>query len=192
MRRSTAACALAALATALGATSASAQTPAPSLRIHAIFAGGQGDDFHAGQVLMADVPRAGGRKIAQVCWSPAPIARPACSGSRMAAPQPGPNTVTVTLDDGTKLTRTFTAHRPATRVGGRLAVPATISCADVTLFGNYDRRRQRSRDPRGTVLRGAQVALYNRIGPGRIFMWDYATNVGGFASERCATPGLGA
>jgi hypothetical protein len=179
-------------ALSLGATSASAQTAAPTLRVHAIFSGGQSTSFHAGQVLMVDVRNAGGRRVSQVCWSPAPISRPACSASRIAAPQPGPNTVTATLDDGTTFRQTFTAHRPATRVGGRLAVPATITCADVTLFGNYDRRRQRSRDPRGTIRRGARVALYNRIGPGKIFMWDYATNLGGFASERCAAPGLGA
>jgi hypothetical protein len=185
--RRTAVLAMAALATAtLGVATASAQTRAPALRVHAIFAGGQETNFHAGQVLMADVRNAGGRRITQVCWSPAPIARPACSASRLAAPQPGPNRVTATLDDGTTFTQTFTAHRPATRVGGRLAVPATITCADLTLFGNYDRRRQRSLDPRGTVRRGARVALYNVIGPGKIFMWDYATNVGGFASRRCA------
>ncbi len=181
-----------ALSAVVGPSAASAQTSGPSLRLHAIFSGGQSTNFHAGQVLMADVRNSGGRRVTQVCWSPAPIARPACSPSRLAGPQPGPNTVTLTLDDGTTLTRTFTAHRPATRVGGRLAVPATIRCADVTLFGNYDRRRGRSRDPQATLRRGARVALYNRIAPGKIFMWDYATNEGGFASERCATPGPGA
>ncbi|HEX2105146.1 MAG TPA: hypothetical protein VHF51_15935 [Solirubrobacteraceae bacterium] len=178
-------------AAALGATSASAQTPASGLRVHAIFSGGQTANFHAGQVLIADVPRARGR-ITQVCWSPAPIARPACSRSRLAALQPGPNTVRVTLADGTTLTRTFTAHRPGTRVGGRFAVPATIRCGSVTLFGNYDRRAGRSLAPLATFVRGARVALYNRIAPGKILMWDYATNKGGFASERCASPGLGA
>jgi hypothetical protein len=62
----------------------------------------------------------------------------------------------------------------------------------MTLFGNYDRRRGRSPTQRATLRRGATVALHNRTGPGKIFMWDYATNVGGFGSERCAAPGLGA
>jgi hypothetical protein len=75
---------------------------------------------------------------------------------------------------------------PATRVGGPIAVPATIRCQDVTLFGNYDQRRRRSLDPVETLTRGAQVALYNRIAPGKIFMWDYARNRGGFATEACA------
>jgi hypothetical protein len=68
-------------ATTVGATSASAQTSAPALRVHAIFSGGQSSNFHAGQVLMVGVGTAGGRKISQVCWSPAPISRPACSPS---------------------------------------------------------------------------------------------------------------
>jgi hypothetical protein len=39
------------------------------------------------------------------------------------------------------------------------------------------------------VKRGDRVALYNRIAPGKIFMWSYATNRGGFASESCAQTG---
>jgi hypothetical protein len=170
---------------------ASAQSQSPSLRIHAIFAGGRSSSFHAGEVLFADVSNAGARKVTQVCFTPAPIARPACGTVTTAAPsQAGPTTVSVTLDDGTKLSRTFTAHAPATKVGGPRAVPARITCRDMTLFGNYDQRRHRSRDPRATIHRGEPVALYNRIAPGKIFMWDYATNRGGFASERCAQPGL--
>ena len=176
---------------ALSPAVASAQSQSPSLRLHAIFAGGRTSSFHAGEVLFADVSNAGGRKITQVCFTPAPIARPACGTVSTAAPsQVGPTTVSITLNDGTKLTKTFTVHAPATKVGGPRAVPAMITCQDVTLFGNYDQRRHRSRDPRETMRRGARVALYNRIAPGKIFMWDYATNRGGFASERCAQPGL--
>ena len=142
-------------------------------------------------MLIVNLPRADGR-ITQVCWSPAPIARPRCSPSRLAAPQPGANRMTATLADGTTVTRTFTVHVAATRVGGPHAVPATIRCAGVTLFANYDRRAGRSLTPLGTLARGARIALYNRIAPDKILMWDYATNKAGFASERCATPGLGA
>jgi hypothetical protein len=176
---------------ALSPAVASAHSQSPSLRLHAIFAGGRASSFHAGEVLFADVSNAGGRKITQVCFTPAPIARPACGTVSTAAPsQVGPTTVSITLNDGTKLTTTFTVHAPATKVGGPRAVPATITCQDLTLFGNYDQRRHRSRDPRETIRRGARVALYNRIAPGKIFMWDYATNRGGFATERCAQPGL--
>jgi hypothetical protein len=176
---------------ALSPAVASAQAQSPSLRIHAIFSGGRASNFHAGEVLSADVANAGGRKIAQVCFTPAPIARPACGTVATAAPsQAGPTTVSITLNDGTKLTKTFTVHAPATKVGGPRAVPATITCQDVSLFGNYDRRRHKSIGVRDTISRGGKVALYNRIAPGKIFMWDYAKNTGGFASERCAQPGL--
>ena len=40
--------------------------------------------------------------------------------------------------------------------------------------------------------RGTKVGVLNRIAPGKIFMWDYATARGGFASERCASAGLSA
>jgi hypothetical protein len=170
---------------ALSPAVASAQ--APALRVHAIFSGGQSTSFHVGQVLDIDVRNAGGPRITQMCMTPAPIARPACSAARNAAPsQAGPTTVQVTLADGTKLSRTFTAHAPATKVGGPRAVPATITCQDVTLFGNYIQRRHRSADAIETIRRGAAVGLYNVIAPGKIFMWDYATNRGGFATRACA------
>ena len=171
--------------------SAQAQAQAPALRVHAIFTGGgERATAHLGEVLFTDVRNAGSRKLTQVCYSPAPISRPACSASRVAAPsQLGPTTVTATLSDGTKLTRTIAVIEAARRVGGPRAVPATITCRDMTLFGNYDQRRHKSLTPRGTVHRGARVALFNRVAPGKIFMWDYATNLGGFASERCAQPG---
>ena len=166
-----------------------ASATAPTLRVHAIFSGGQASNFHVGQVLDIDVRDAGARTLTQVCMNPAPIARPACSVARNAAPsQAGPTTVQVTMSDGTKLTQTFTTHAPATKVGGPRAVPATITCQDVTLFGNYDQRRKRSRDPVETIRRGTQVGLYNVIAPGKIFMWDYATNKAGFASRSCAKP----
>jgi len=175
---------------ALGATSAAqARTAGPALRVHAIFGGGRGGTFHAGEVLFVDVRNASGRKLTQICWSPAPIARPECSTSRTAALPAGPATVAATLDDGTTLTGSFAIHAAATRVGGPRAVPATIRCDSVRVFGNYDRRRGRSIGVRATLSRGARVGLYNRIAPGKIFMWDYATNIGGFASERCAQPG---
>jgi hypothetical protein len=179
-----AALALAALCPAVASAQSS---PSPALRVHAIFSGGQSKGVHVGQALFVDVRDAGGRKLTQVCMSPAPIARPACSAAHIAAPsQTGPTTVQATLSDGTKLTQTFTTLAPATKVGGPRAVPATITCQDVTLFGNYDRRRHRSRDPIETMRRGTPVGLYNVIAPGKIFMWDYATNRGGFASQACA------
>jgi hypothetical protein len=186
-----AACALVAGA-AFSPAAASAQSASPALRVHAIFTGDSGvrTTFHVGEALFSDIPNAGGRKLTEVCFTPAPLARPACSAAPVAAPaQPGPLTVTATLDDGTKLTRTLNVIPAATRVGASRAVLATITCQDVGLYGNYDRRRHHSRDLFETMTRGTRVGLYNRIAPGKIFMWDYATNRGGFASEACAQAG---
>jgi hypothetical protein len=186
-----AACALVAGAALIPAV-ASAQSSAPTLRVHAIFTGDSGErtTYHIGEALFADVPHAGGRKLTQVCFSSAPIARPACSAAPIAAPaQGGPLTVTATLNDGTKLTRNLNVISAATHVGGSRMVPATITCQDVGLYGNYDQRRHHSRDLFETMTRGTRVAMLNRIAPGKIFMWDYATNRGGFASEACAQPG---
>lgn len=178
---------LAAPAAAPGAATRTA--PSPALRVHAIFSGGRASRFHAGEVLQVGVRHARGRRLTQACWSPAPIARPACSSSGTAAPShAGATTVTATLDDGTKVSRRLRVLRAASKVGGPVAVPARIRCQDVTLFGNYDRRRHRSLDPITTVKRGARVALYNWIAPDVIFMWVYATNKSGFGSERCAQP----
>ena len=48
---------------ALSPAVASAQSP--TLRVHAIFSGGQASSFHVGQVLDIDVRSAGGRKLTQ-------------------------------------------------------------------------------------------------------------------------------
>src|SRR5689334_13026668 len=84
---------------ALVPTVASAQAQSPSLRIHPIFTGGADrSTVHIGEVLFTDVRNAGGRKLTQICYSPAPIARPACGAAPTAAPSAGPTTtVTATL-----------------------------------------------------------------------------------------------
>ncbi len=165
---------------------------APSLSLHAIFSGGQTEHIHAGQVLFAQVRDSGGQGVQSICWEPAPIGRPACGTAKTGAPaQAGPQKVVVTLSDQSTLTKTIDVLAPATRIPGSRMVPATITCAKVGLYGNYDRRRHRSRDLEETMPRGTKVGVLNRIAPGKIFMWDYATARGGFASERCAQPGLG-
>jgi hypothetical protein len=165
---------------------------APSLSVHAIFSGGQTQNIHAGQALMAQVRDSGGQGVRSICWDPAPIGRAACGTTPIAAPAaPGPQKVVVTLSDQSTLTKTIDVLPPATRFGGTRMVPATITCAKVGLYGNYDRRRHRSRDLEETMTRGTKVGVLNRIAPAKIFMWDYATAKGGFASERCAQAGLG-
>jgi hypothetical protein len=179
------------LAAAFAIPSAASAAGSPSLQLHAIFSGGQARNFHVGQVLQALVRNGGGQKVTQICWSPAPIGRPPCSAANTGAPvAAGTLTVTATLSDQSTLTATTRVLGPATKVGGPRMVPSRITCGRVGLFGNYDRRNHRSLDLVETMTTGTRVGTLNRIAPGKIFMWDYATNLGGFASERCAQPGL--
>jgi hypothetical protein len=162
---------------------------APSVSLHAIFTGGQTRDIRAGQVLHVGVRDSGGQGVRSICWEPAPIGRPACGAARTGAPAAaGTQRVVVTLSDASTLTGTISVGRPATRFGGRTMVPARVTCANAGLYGNYDRRRRRSIDLIERMPRGTRVGVLNRIAPGKVFMWDYATARGGFASERCAEP----
>jgi hypothetical protein len=163
----------------------------PTVSLHAIFSGGQRDGIRAGQVLHVDVRNSGGQGVRSICWEPAPIARPSCGIAKTGAPaQSGPQRVVVTLSDASTLTTTIDVRAPATRFGGRYMVQSRIVCDSVGLFGSYDRRTRRSRGLLETMRQGTQVGVLNRIAPGKIFMWDYATARAGFASERCAEPRL--
>jgi hypothetical protein len=164
---------------------------APTVSLHAIFSGGQKDNIHAGQVLFAGVRDSGGQGVREICWDPAPIGRPACGTARTGAPAAaGPQRVIVTLSDASTLTKTIRVLPPATRFGRTHMVPSHIVCESAGLYANWDRRRKRSIGLLEQMPRGTRVGVLNRIAPGKIFMWDYATAKGGFASERCAEPGL--
>jgi hypothetical protein len=179
------------MSTRLLAAAVALAAVAPSLSLHAIFSGGQTENIHAGQALMAQVRNSGGQGVRSICWDPAPIGRPACGTAAIGAPaEAGSQKVVVTLSDASTLTKTIDVLPPATRFGGTRMVPAHITCAKVGLYGNYDRRRHRSLDLQETMVRGTHVGVLNRIAPGKIFMWDYATGKAGFASERCAAAGL--
>jgi hypothetical protein len=172
------------------AVAAALAAAAPTVSLHAIFSGGQTDRIHAGQVLFAGVRNSGGQGIRSICWEPAPIARPACGTARTGAPAAaGSQRVVVTLSDASTLTKTIRILPPATRFGRTHMVPAHIACRSVGLYGNYDRRRHRSLDLLERMPRGTRVGVLNRIAPGKIFMWDYATNKGGFATRACAQVG---
>jgi hypothetical protein len=163
---------------------------APSLSVHAIFGGGSAN-LRVGQTLIAIVRNSGGQRVRQICWEPAPIGRPACGTASTGAPAlGGVQRVVVTLSDASTLTTSFRVGAPATRFNGPKMVPSRIVCDSVGLYGNYDRRHRRSVDLVETMPRGTKVGVLNRIAPGKIFMWDYATAKGGFASERCARAGL--
>jgi hypothetical protein len=179
------------MSTRLLAVAAAIAAAAPTVSLHAIFSGGQQDRFHAGQVLFAGVRDSGGQGIRSICWDPAPIGRPACGTARTGAPAAaGSQRVVITLSDASTLTSTIRVLAPATRFERTHMVPSHIVCANPGLYGNYDRRRRRSLDLLERMPRGTPVGVLNRIAPGKIFMWDYATAKGGFASERCAEPGL--
>jgi hypothetical protein len=167
-------------------TVAHAESSAPALRVHAIFSGGQAKNFHVGQVLFVQGSR-GTPKIVKTCWTPAPIARDACITSETAAPaKAGTQRITATLADGTTLSKTFKVRAAAKRVGGRVAVPATITCDTVTLYGGYDDKRHHYNNKIGELHKGDRVALYNHRGPTHLFMWAYANSQAGFGQQSCA------
>jgi hypothetical protein len=126
-------------------------------------------------------------KATEVCWDPAPIDRPACSPSANGAPSAtGPTTLTLTLQDGSKLTKRLDVAPAYTRIGGRGGSDAAaghVRCAQLVVTGNPG-----GRDKRTTLHSGDRVAIYNKIGKTR-FLWHYADNKAGFAKATCV--GLG-
>lgn len=188
--------ALAVIASGAIAFSASAAKPSPPVTVHAIFDGGAKAPFRVGQVLSVIAPsrKPSPGKITKVCFSPAPIARPACSKFGEAAP----SAVGVT-----KITVSFTKRAPyvlkvkvlaaATKVGGDgggLAVPATITCPSVSLYDSAQGAKTKTGKPFAILPEGTQVALYNTIAANTITMVDYATGSTGFGEENCAKPGI--
>lgn len=176
-----------------GASHASASASAP-VTVHAIFGGGSRPPFHVGQIL--DVVAAGGSggpgRIRRVCFSPAPVSRPACGGSSEGAPsQVGTTKITVTLSRRSRVVvlrvRVVAA---ATRVNGSVAVPATITCSSVKLYGSVGGEQKHTEKPIATVVQGEPVALYNVIAHGVITMVDYATGQVGFGEQKCAKVGI--
>jgi hypothetical protein len=174
--------ALASLAALPGAAGAAAEGPA--LNAHPIFSG-RVATFHVGALLQVGAAH-GAPKFTEICFDPAPIDRPACSTSVVGAPAaPGRQTLTATFADGSTSSLTITVHRAATKVGGPTAVPGHVTCPKVRLYGSYPPHGHSM----GAAPRGADVAMYNRVGGG-IFLWDYRTNANGFGTASCATPGL--
>jgi hypothetical protein len=176
-----------------GAPQASSSTSAP-VTVHAIFGGGSRPPFRVGQVL--DVVAAGGSKgpgkIRRVCFSPAPISRPSCGSSTEGAPSKvGTTKITVTLSRlSAVVVLRVRVLAAATRVGGSVAVPATITCPSVKLYGSVGGEEKQTEKPMATVVQGEKVALYNVITHGVITMVDYATGQVGFGEQNCAKAGI--
>jgi len=168
----------------------------PPVSVHAIFDNGAGAPFRVGQVVQ--VIAAGGKRspgrITKVCFSPAPIARPACGRSSEGAPSAvGTTRITVSFSRHAPVTLAVKVRAPATKVGGEdggLAVPATITCPSVSLYYSVGALKKHNEAPAVTLAKGAEVALYNVLAPGVITMYDYASGELGFGELRCATPGI--
>jgi hypothetical protein len=183
---------LTAVAALVPAAAAIAAGTGPQVRVHAVF-GGTG--AHVGQVLDVRTTGHTSAKVTEICWQPAPIARPACSASVNGAPSAiGTTKLTLKLADGTELHKSI-AVRPAYTHrrghGGSDAAPGHVSCAGLTLYGNVPTNAKRKvRDKIATLAANTRVAQYNRIGK-FVFYWDYATNKAGFGKVGCVSDGLG-
>jgi hypothetical protein len=193
--RCSAAGALAVTASGAFAFSASAVKPTPPVSVHAIFDGGAKAPFHVGQVLSVIASRKPSPgKITKVCFSPAPIARSACSKFGEAAPSAvGVTKITVSFSKRAPYVLKVKVLAAATRVGGDgggLAVPATITCPSVSLYDSAQGAKAKNEKPFAILPQGTQVALYNTIAANTITMVDYATGSTGFGEESCAKPGI--
>jgi hypothetical protein len=181
---------------AFAINAAAATKPSPPANAHAIFDNNAKAPFRVGQIIdilpSARKPSPG--KITKVCFSPAPIARPACSKFGEAAPSAvGVTKITVSFSKRAPYVLKVKVLAAATKVGGEgggLAVPATVTCPSVSLYDSAQGAKTKNEKPAAILPQGTQVALYNTIAPGTITMIDYATGTSGFGEEACAKPGI--
>jgi hypothetical protein len=190
------AAALVALASGALAFGASAAKPSVPVSVHAIFDGNAKAPFRVGQIVdvLPTQTKPSPGKITKICFSPAPIALPACGKSAEAAPSAvGVTKITVSFSKRAPYVLKVKVLPAATKVGGAgggLAVPATITCPSVALYQNVHQALTKTGQPAATLPKGTEVALYNTIAPNTIVMIDYATGANGFGDESCATPGI--
>jgi hypothetical protein len=170
--------------------------PRPPVSVHAIFDNGAGAPFRVGQIVqvLAVPGKNSPGKITKVCFSPAPISRPACGRFGEGAPSAvGTTKITVSFSKRSPYVLQVKVLPAATKVGGDqggLAVPATVTCPSVSLYGSVAGVNGKKEKPMATLPMGTKVALYNEIAPGAITMIDYATGTVGFGEQKCATPGI--
>lgn len=182
---------LAATAMVAAAPSAAhAQDGRFTVNVHVEYESGRTTDFKVGEIVMVSVRDA--RNAAsprQICWSPAPIDRPACSSSNQGGlSQTGATTLTITMSDGSKVTHTVQAGPAAGALQPNTAaatapVPFEVTCTS-QLYG------QRLEDgtyamPLATIAAGQQVAGYYNAGGGYVQVAPYSTFTAGFMSNRC-------
>jgi hypothetical protein len=153
----------------------------PFIQHWSAFSGGQVGGYTVGDPIdLHYMDPSGQTTERQYCWSPAPIAQPACSASSVGAPaQAGTQTVTAELNNGQSVTTQF-AIAPANTVlgtGTGAFVPPVLYTANgsITLSGdaNLDTAI-------GQVSVGQQLAGYYSPSPGVTQVYDYATNQSGF------------
>jgi hypothetical protein len=163
-----------------------AATPS-GLDVHAIFAGGHGGDRHAGAPLFVSYHH-GYVHSTKVCWTPAPVDRPACSTSKFGVPaRAGTQKLTLTLSNGKTLSASLKVGAAATKVPGNSGGPAQpmqVTCA-TTLYGNgFDGHL---RDRFGVIAADSHVAAYYRVPKHQhiVQVWDDASNKAGFIHDSC-------
>jgi hypothetical protein len=180
LRRSAVAALVAGAGLAGTAASASAQN-VPFIQHWAAFSGGHVGDYTVGTVIETHfVDPTGTAKETEYCWSPAPIARPACSTSTAGAPaQAGTQTVTAKLSNGQSVSTTFPVGPANVNLGtgnGPFVPPVPY-----TLNGGIVLSADASLDEAiATLSPGQQVAGYYSPRQGVTQVYDYATNQAGF------------
>jgi hypothetical protein len=185
------------LAGVLAAFPAIADAQRPSrftVTVHAIFSGGQGSGFTAGQPLQVSFSDRRHRvRETRICWTPAPVARPACSLDSMGAPAAaGTQRISVRLSNGTSISKTLRIGAAATTIAssasGRVtAVPVAVTCSTPLLAD-----ANASSPTLGTLASGQFVAAYYRAGSSLTQVWSYASQRAGFMSSSCVGQPTGA
>jgi len=157
----------------------------PQIEWHAAFSSGQSTGLTAGTpiVLSYNNPAAN-TSVRQWCWSPAPIDRPACGTSNIAAPaQAGTQTITATLANGQTVSTQLQVLAAATQLqnGATYAPPVlyTSTCS-VALSGDASLSQVV-----GQITTGQQLAGYYQPRPSVTQVYDYSTNTAGFIPTSC-------
>jgi hypothetical protein len=158
-----------------------------TVTVHAIFSGGQTSGFTAGEPLQVSFSDRRHRvRETRICWSPAPVQRPACSLDTMGAPAAsGTQRVTVRLSNGSSISKSVRVGAAATTIassssGNVTAVPVALTCATPLLADASP-----SSPSLGTLPNGQFVAAYYRAANSLTQVWSYASQRAGFASSSC-------
>jgi len=157
----------------------------PQIQWHAAFSSGQSTGLTVGTpIVLSYANPAANTSVRQFCWSPAPIDRPACGTSNMAAPaQSGTQTITATLANGQTVSTQLQVSQANTELqnGGTYAPPVlyTSTCA-IALSGDASLS-----ETVGQLTTGQQVGGYYQPRPSVTQVFDYSTNTAGFMPTVC-------